>query len=166
MSTVQVNRFEDVNGVGFGMVLQSLSSVTGAVATGTTVVPFDDTIPQITEGDQYMSLAVTPRSSTNILKISITVMISSSVINNLAVALFQDSTADALAVVAHHQDIAGGVTCITLTHLMTAGTTSATTFKVRCGGNAAGTTTFNGTGAARRYGGVACSSITIEEIQV
>ena len=39
------------------------------------------------------------------------------------------------------------------------------TFKVRAGANAAGTTTFNGTGGARRMGGVAASSITITEIK-
>jgi hypothetical protein len=40
--------------------LQVVNTTTGAVATGTTVMPFDDTIPQSGEGDQYMSLAITP----------------------------------------------------------------------------------------------------------
>lgn len=52
---------------------------------------------------------------------------------------------------------------IIFNHIMTAGTTSATTFKVRCGGNAAGTTTFNGQATARKYGGVMASSIQITE---
>ena len=46
------------------------------------------------------------------------------------------------------------------------GTTSATTFKIRAGGNGAGTWTFNGQSGARRYGGVEASSITITEIAV
>jgi hypothetical protein len=49
---------------------------------------------------------------------------------------------------------------------MDAGTTSETTFKVRAGGEEAGTTTFNGVGGARKYGGVLASSITITEIAV
>jgi hypothetical protein len=81
-----------------------------------------------------------------------------------AVALFQDSTADALAVgFSFYSDPTVGV-AIGFTHYMTAGTTSATTFKVRAGGHSAGTTTFNGQGGARKYGGVSASSITITEI--
>ena len=49
---------------------------------------------------------------------------------------------------------------------MTAGTGSSTTFKVRAGGQNAGTTTFNGNVSARKYGGVLLSSLTITEIQV
>ena len=49
---------------------------------------------------------------------------------------------------------------------MTAGTASETTFKVRVGFNASGTTTFNGSGGARRLGGNFASSITITEIAV
>ena len=55
---------------------------------------------------------------------------------------------------------------IVFSHFMTAGTTSETTFKVRAGFNASGTTTFNGSGGARRLGGVFASSITITEIAV
>ena len=46
---------------------------------------------------------------------------------------------------------------------MVAGTTSETTFKVRFGGNASGTMTFNGRLGSRKYGGVFASSITITE---
>ena len=45
--------------------LQTVSYQTGAVATGTTIIPFDDTIPQITEGNEFMTLAITPRSATS-----------------------------------------------------------------------------------------------------
>lgn len=137
---------------------------TGAVATGTTILPFDDTIPQNTEGDQYMSLSYTPTSATNMLRIDVSLFGSLSVNAEFSVALFQDSTANALA--ATGQYMVGGPTnnyAQTLTHTMTAGTTSATTFKVRAGGAAAGTFTFNGRSSARRFGGVASSFITITE---
>ena len=45
------------------------------------------------------------------------------------------------------------------------GTTSSTTFKVRVGATS-GTTTINGLGGARKYGGVNQSSMTISEIRV
>ena len=144
--------------------VQIANTQTGAVATGTTVIPFDDTIPQNTEGDEYMTLAITPKSASNILYIDVTVQIAYSVAAWLAVALFQDSTANALAAIVGYQTTAGGALTQTFRHKMTAGTTSATTLKVRAGGQVAGTTTFNGQNTGRIYGGVMASSITIAEV--
>jgi hypothetical protein len=148
-----------------GMTRQVVNAQSGAVATGTTIIPSDDTVPQNTEGDEYMTLAITPKSATNKLKIDVVCSLFCSTGGDLAAALFQDSTANALAVGAVYKD-ANKKTAISFTHYMTTGTTSSTTFKVRGGNSAAGTTTFNGTAGARRYGGVLASSITITEIQV
>lgn len=136
---------------------------TGAVATGTTLMPFDDTIPQNTEGDQYMSLTVTPNNSSSTIIIDVLGFFGSAATQDFGMALFQDATAGALAVTAMRLPV-GATISMGLRHKMTAGTTSATTFKVRAGGNNAGTNTFNGTGGGRIYGGVAASSITITEI--
>lgn len=146
-----------------GSLVQSVSGSSSAVATGTTTIPFDDTIPQSTEGDQYLSVAITPKSTTNTLIIQVTMMLSNSVLNDLSVALFQDATANALA--ATNQTISAGfVTTMNLQFKVAAGTTSATTFKVRAGGSGAGSTTLNGVGGTtRRFGGVASSIITILE---
>ena len=146
-----------------GSVIQRVNTQTGAVATGTTTVPIDDTIPQNTEGDEYMTLAITPTSSSNLLRIQSVFNGSSSVVNNLIVSLFQDSTANALISGNARADVATGLYQVVLNYVMTAGTTSSTTFKIRCGGNAAGTTTFNGTSGGRLFGGVLLSSITIME---
>jgi hypothetical protein len=147
-----------------GSVIKQIVNVqTGAVATGATAIPDDDTIPQNTEGVEYMTLAITPTSATSKLRIDVTVEGSNSNASRVAYALFQDSTADALAVVSTYQKgNAQNPTPATFSHTMTSGTTSATTFKVRVGGTFA-TFTFNGTGGARKYGGVAASSITITE---
>ena len=100
------------------------------------------------------------------MKIDVVLNGDASVQAHTTVALFQDATANALAA-ASGSSIAGvgiGAT-IGFTHWMTAGTTSSTTFRVRAGQDNAGTFTFNGTGTARRYGGVYASSITITEIK-
>lgn len=145
-------------------VLQTVSTESGVVATGTTLIPFDDTIPQNTEGDQYMTLAITPLLSTSTLIIDCVLFISHSVADQITAALFQDATVGALAAIAQYQSTAAGPNAIFLRHKMTSGTTSATTFKVRAGGNSAGTTTFNGTATARKFGGVAASTIVIYEV--
>lgn len=148
-----------------GKVVQRVATQTGVVATGTTLIPFDNTIPQNTEGDQYMSLAITPTNSSNSLVIEVVYNAAASVAagNVITGALFQDSTANALASVGILQGTANGVTNAKITHTMAAGTTSATTFKVRIGGSNAGTLTFNGSAGAQIYGGVYSSSISITE---
>jgi hypothetical protein len=146
-----------------GTVIQRVNYQTGAVATGTTTIPADDTIPQNTEGDEYLSLSITPSSSSNLLFIHCVVCISNSANNSLAIALFQDSTANALATTMDYR-LATIQTTIPLSYYMAAGTTSSTTFKVRAGGSNAGTTTLNGWGGDRKYGGTMASSITITEI--
>lgn len=149
-----------------GAVLQVVNFQTGAVATGTTIIPIDDTIPQNTEGNEYMALAITPTNASSKLLIEVTGLFSNSAAggNNLVVALFQDSTATALATIWQWQLTATSGLVINFKHYMTAGTTSSTTFKVRAGGAAAGTTTFNGAAGARYLGGAVASSITITEL--
>lgn len=153
--------------VAAGAVVQVVNTQTGAVSTGTTTIPLDDTIPQNTEGDEVMTLSITPKSTTNKLKIEVTGYFanSSAAPTQTSMALFQDATVDALAAAWGGRNSGtndeGGVT---LVHYMTAGTTSATTFKVRAGATA-GTLTFNGRAGARIYGGVMASSITITEIK-
>lgn len=146
-----------------GAVVQVQSTNFSAVATGTTLIPFDDTMPQNTEGDQYMTQAITPKSATNHLSIEALSMTASSVSNHHIIALFQDSTASALATDAHYQVTNAGAAILKLHHDMVAGTTSATTFKIRLGQESAGTLTFNGVGGARKFGGITLSSIKITE---
>lgn len=151
---------------GGGLVVQLVKTVTGAVATGGTVIPLDDTIPQNTEGDQFMSLAITPHNVANILRIDVVCFLTSNAGNWLTAALFQDATAGALAAYAAYQNIAGGGASVVFTYFMVAGTTSATTFKVRGGrdASAGSTVTFNGTAGGRLFGGKLVSSITITEL--
>ena len=147
-----------------GKIVQVVQYETSAVATGTTILPLDDTIPQNTEGDEYMTLAITPTNANNILLITVSAHLSNGAGGTFAAALFQDSTANALAV-GSTLIAASSLLLITFSHKMTAGTTSATTFKIRGGCSSAGTTTFNGVSGNRRYGGVLASTITITEIR-
>jgi hypothetical protein len=148
-----------------GNVIQVVNFQTGAVSTGTTIIPWDDTIPQNTEGTEFMTLAITPTSSSNKLLIQIKAFFTYSVSNIwLSGALFQNATAGALAATTFYQAQATASAPIAINYYMTAGTTSSTTFKLRAGSDQAGTVTFNGAATARRFGGVMASSITITEI--
>ena len=150
-----------------GQTIQTQSTETGAVATGTTQVPNDDTIPQNTEGDQYMSQAITPTSAANVLIVETQAMLAVSSNFRIVGALFQDSTANALAAAATSGSgfsSAGGPWMARIRKAVLAATTSATTLKFRAGPDGAATVTFNGEGGARRYGGVNCSFIRIDEL--
>lgn len=153
--------------VATGMPVQMVSTNFSAVATGTTVIPADDTIPQNTEGDQYMTQAITPKSATNRLSIEVTIVLSTSgTVGDITVALFQDSTANALAAAVQTYPTALYIQNMKLMHDMVAGTTSSTTFKIRAGSNVAGTTTFNGQSGARTRGGITLSNIRVTEYKV
>ena len=150
-----------------GDIVQIVSYQTGALATGTTLLPFDDTIPQKTEGDEYMTLAITPTVSTNKLKIEVVWNGSSAAGANqrIIVALFQDDIDNALAASVMSHPALGHMLNYSFIYYMTAGTESETTFKIRAGDDAGSTTTFNGQTGARRFGGALISSIVITEIQ-
>jgi hypothetical protein len=137
---------------------------TGAYASGTTTIPSDDTIPQNTEGDEYMTLSHTPKNSNNILVIDVVGQFSHSTSGQFGVALFKDSDASAIATAGcDGSATTNRLNTVTFRHRRTAGTTSAITFKVRAGNSSSGTTHFNGAVGVRNYGGSRASSITVWE---
>ena len=148
-----------------GHTVQTVIASDSAVATGTTALPLDDTIPQNTEGDQFISAAITPTSAINKIKIVSDIHISNSTVSRMTACLFQDTTAGALTCGIAHAAATYAIT-VPVKHIMNAGTTSATTFKIRSGAESGGTHSFNGSAGARRYGGVLYSLIHIEEIMV
>ena len=150
---------------GLGKIVQVVNVQDTDAGTSTNVITNDTSIPQISEGTEIMTLAITPTSSSNYLLINVEVNgVDSGGSLDMNVALFQDSTADALG--AAVEFIAGGTgTGILFSHYMQAGTTSESTFKVRGGPGASGTMTFTGQHSGASLFGVAMkSSITIWEI--
>lgn len=147
-----------------GHEVQAQENTTGAVATGTTVMPDDDTIPQITEGDQYMTQAITPTSAANLLLVEFRGQFAISAADNVVVALFQDAVANALAAIIVTVAAIGYSVQPALSHAMLAATTSATTFRIRAGQGGVNTVTFNGAGGTRRMGGVMASYLRAREI--
>ena len=160
------NQFADAN-MSAGSVVQVVNVTSVATATGTTLIPFDDTIPQNNEGTEFLTLAITPTNSSNKLRIEVDGLWGTTGEGRwIIIALFQDSTANALATSFNFENIGNGNQHHGLSHFMTAGTTSETTFKVRVGPSDSSTTRMNGVAGARFMGGANGSSITITEIAV
>lgn len=149
-----------------GMV-QVVNTQESAVDSTSTAMPDDDGIPTSGEGKEFMTLAITPTSATNKLRIDVVFQGSGQESGDVyVVALFQDSTSNALAAAATNEYGTPSRVPTVFTYYMAAGTTSATTFKVRAGCSEAKTLTFNGRAGSRKLGGVGYSSITITEIEV
>ena len=154
--------FEDAGGG--GKIVQVVNTSVTAGSNGTTTMNYDDTIPQNTEGTEFLTRAITPTSATNKLLILVNSFLQSAGGNQMIAAIFQDSTAGALAANSAFW-VANQDAIWVMSHYMTAGTTSSTTFKFRAGTGDAGTTYQNGN-STRRMGGVGSSSMTIWEIEV
>jgi hypothetical protein len=129
----------------------------------TVAIPQDDTIPQNTEGTEILTATITPKSTTNRVRVRFQGMISTSASDIGCAALFQDSIANALAAVGNN--ITGNnLEHVALEFEHVPGTTSAITYKIRAGSSSTVNTRFNGH-SARRYGGTARATLLIEEIQ-
>tara|TARA_R110000787_G_scaffold193035_5_gene304587 strand:+ start:3966 stop:4466 length:501 start_codon:yes stop_codon:yes gene_type:complete len=165
MSTLKVDAIQGSDGTSRNVVVQRVYVQDGEAATGTSLIPNDDTIPTSSEGTQFMSLAITPTNASNILKIDVVFHYGNSSTSFCTTALFQDSTANALSASMFGYLNVNCWSRMNFTHYMVAGTTSATTFKVRHGPESASTSTFNGVGGTRDMGGVMASSITITEYE-
>jgi len=148
-----------------GTILQVQNYTTGAMTTGTGVIPNDDSIPQITEGTEFMTLAFTPKKANSRLRIDIVALVTNNSANYTSCALFRDSTANAIgAMLFTTVPSAGYYETCAFTVFVDAVATTTTTFRFRAGGSGASTVTFNGQSSARIFGGTMASSITVTEI--
>jgi hypothetical protein len=153
-----------------GSLTQMVYYQTGAVQTATNpVIPYDDTIPQNTEGVQLLALAITPKRAANKLVITICCMvaIATGVSPFIVVgSLFQNANVNAIAAGSDILANTNVATSFILRHSMIAGVSGqAIIFSFRMGFSTSNhILTFNGSGGVRKMGGVMASSITIEEI--
>ena len=135
-----------------------------------TQFPFDDTIPQRTEGAEIFSQAYTPSTSNCNLFITTYVRLNeaTNIANDMQLGLFISDDDDALIVgedfingdanVVHNANI-------TLIHSMSSWGTTAKTFSLRAsGGNRFNYSNSNASFANERFGGALKSAFIVEEI--
>ena len=136
---------------------------TSSYATGTTIVPLDDTMPQNTEGDQFMSHVTASGSAANLMELGLQVTFSCSIASNSTGSIFQDASANPLTTVGMGSGN-GTILVFPLRDTCIAGTTASVTNKFRLGNTGATATYLNGIAAARLYGGAANSHMMGTEI--
>lgn len=147
-----------------GTVIQVAQQLYTTYATGTTVLPYDNTTPTNQEGDQYISFGFTPKSASSTLYVDVVATFSTNGTPDSTMALFVGSGTSAVAAVGAKTSAANSAMSFPLTFKVASSGTTSTSFNLRIGNAAGAATYFNGASAAGLYGGVATSSIKITEV--
>ena len=145
----------------FGKVAQF---ITGNIAqtTGTTILPYDATLPTSTEGFQIWTASITPYYANSTIIIMYNIFYECSA-NNVVVTttLLNDTTA--IAASSSRQATSGQPDTVNVTKAFTSGTTSTITLSARIGPAAASTVYVN-RGNTETFGGTIATSYIIMEV--
>lgn len=151
----------------WGSLVQSVATELATAGTTTAVIPFDDTIPQNTEGLEITGLAttITPKYTDSRIEIVATIPVSRPGGTTPAIAaMYRDSLADAIGVGWFYgQSTTPEVDTITIVASMTSPGTSATIFKIRLGTPDGQTLTWNGSAGVRMFGGALKAHVRVKE---
>lgn len=148
--------------VPFGRILQ-VQTGTIAATSGTNQIPFDTSIPQITEGFQIWSASFTPLSSTSQIIVEYTLTVSHGTSTRVVITALFSGAANAIAASATTCAGANTPQDLTLYHSFLPGSTATINFSARLGSSANGTC-FVGSGGANTLGGRMASTYKITEV--
>lgn len=150
-----------------GTVLQHQYTAVETRTSTTSVIPTDGTIPQNTEGTEVMTVSITPKLSTSILKIEFTLAVSGSDNTSIIGALFKDSDASAIYACVSFSAAGGTVYWANQSlhgcFYVTSGSTSSRTYKVRLGNGRS--TGYNAVLNENLFGNVELSTLSVTEIK-
>lgn len=143
-------------GGGGGGVLTSVDiTSSGAVDTTTSAIPYDDTIPQTSEGkaiSAFSGFSFTGEAAGTVMIVEMDLLVSSSAATDTIIgAIFTDASADATGVGAVSTTAAGQLAQIHVVAYTPIGT-STLAFSFRYGTSNSGTVTLNGVAGARKFG--------------
>jgi len=131
----------------------------------TTAIPIDDTIPQVGEGTQILSIVLSPSSVTSKVRIRFRGSASTSLaVNNWVAALFVNGATDAVRSDYVTIDTTNYERPVMFEFEHTPGSTSAQTYTVRVGPQS-NTLRLNGNPTSRLFGGTMAATIVGEEIR-
>jgi hypothetical protein len=140
--------------------------------TVTSVVPFDDTKPQISEGVLLLTGTITPKTATNKIEVLFVGNATVGDSDPVVFSLFVNSDADALrSSIIYNSDTSASTLyangSVVLFEEHEPATTSAVTYTVRVGVDTGGEATVNGNqDGDRKYGGALKCTLRLREIRV
>ena len=142
-----------------GSIAQTKLISTTTQQTTTSVIPFDDTTPQITEGIQAMTGTMTPLSTSNLIKATLTGLFGNSSSGQyVIVSVFEGSTCIGVSQI---QQPNSGNQPLSATYYFNPAATTEQTYSVRFGNGGSGTSRIDTTPT---FGGLNKSTLFLEEI--
>lgn len=136
-----------------------------ANAALTTQIPLDDTIPQITEGTQVLSVTHACLTASNRVNLRFQGQVSVSAASWVIAALFVDGAANAVRTSSTIIDTTNGGGMLTLEYEASPGDTASHTYTLRVGPSNAVTVRLNGSASARFFGGSSAGTLKLNEIK-
>lgn len=133
--------------------LVSVAVNIGGLSTTSTAIPFDNTIPQSSEGVAYGIVQTTPRSKANVLMVEFMANVASdtAAIHTVA-AIFLNSETDARAATAKYMASVNGLEQIHVVHIQNARAITQQSFWLRLGPSLnTATLTIGGTGGGFKF---------------
>lgn len=150
-----------------GSILQTVEATPYAANTNiTTVIPSDDTIPQIGEGTQILTLAITPLFADSKIRLWFQGTFSINAVSSGIAALFRSPVTNAIKATNQTVSAANQINNLALQFSDSPATTSAVTYTIRTGPGSASTMRYNGTPSARFFGGAQAATLVAQEIKV
>jgi len=153
-----------------GQVLQEVIASTASTSRNTTTIPYDDTIPQNTEGTELFSQAFTPKDTvSSYIEVEAEINGVAITVDTIIAALFKDSGADAVSAAAVYSDTNNKQKQVRLFYRFTQSGGTLFTMKLRLGTSGGVALCVNGVddgggGVTRRFGGVQLSWMRIREL--
>ena len=147
-----------------GTVINSTLATYTSNTNLTTLIPFDDTIPQNTEGTQILSASLTPTSTTNKIRARFFGFGTTPTNGDVLIAAMFNGSANAVQAVCQQFATANYLTPLCMEFEYTPGSVSAQTITVRVGA-AVSTCRMNGTAGGRLFGGSAACTLVLEEVK-
>lgn len=147
-----------------GSIIGSVSDYYDSNESLETVIPLDDTIPQITEGTEILSATIAPSAATSKMRVSFSAFGATSESSVALVAtLVIDGAPGAQTTVA--AGTGGALLPVSFSYEHAPGDTDSHTYAVRIGPGTAGAVRLNGNMSGRLFGGTATAQLTVEEVQ-
>ena len=146
------------------IVLQRVVYEANTMTSTTSVIPCDDTIPQITEGSGYMAVYITPKRANSKIEIDVTMHVTCyNATSHLVAAVFKDSEPNAIAAAVVTNGGVGFFVPLRIKKTIQISDTDQHTIQVRVGvPNNSYPISINGT-SSRILGGALTSSLVVTE---
>ena len=144
--------------------IQKVEATPYVLSTSTAAsIPFDDTIPQNTEGLSLCTVSITPTSATSRIVVEGFVSLATNSTVEAIATLCDTSIANSLAVGYATTSAADRPVTFPIRAEFAAGSTTARTYDLRVGTNASQLYT-NGISTGRKFGGASACTLTVSEI--